>query len=310
MAVAAAAAGLLRCQGGGGGRRHDAPAPADATPAAVTGDGDGGDGAAADPGDSDPSLPTESGEPPDSVDPDQAVADLGAIPAWRAVVDRDQYLARRGDVGVVFGRVGGPVPPPPLPRGADGDAGVPPPTGLTWLVDETEGNGALAIKVRLDDPAPAPGTRLAVRGAWELDEARHWFWRAAATTVLPDDPDARPAKDPPAAPGLVVVKLAPPGKTVAPPQAKDGDLLEFTVVRTPARVGDGWGVSDRRWGTLMGYLVLPGERGSYGGHDLRGADEGWALRKGGTYWVRLGRVRRKGDDPPVFSAAGPPAAFP
>jgi len=36
----------------------------------------------------------------DPPDPGKQIAELGAIPAWQAVVDRTLYLARRGQKGV------------------------------------------------------------------------------------------------------------------------------------------------------------------------------------------------------------------
>src|SRR5829696_3680908 len=61
---------------------------------------------------------------PEPVDPGKLIADLGAISAWQAVIDRAQYLARRGQHGVVYGTLGGPImvpgPTPELPA----DAGV------------------------------------------------------------------------------------------------------------------------------------------------------------------------------------------
>src|SRR5436305_783212 len=34
------------------------------------------------------------------------IDDLGAIPAWQAVVDRAQFLARRGQHGILYGVIG------------------------------------------------------------------------------------------------------------------------------------------------------------------------------------------------------------
>src|SRR5665647_692320 len=45
-------------------------------------------------------------EEPDVPDPGKVIADLDAIPAWQAVIDRSQLLARRNQHGVVYGRVG------------------------------------------------------------------------------------------------------------------------------------------------------------------------------------------------------------
>jgi hypothetical protein len=48
-------------------------------------------------------------EEPEPPDPGKQIADLGAVPAWQAVVDRSQYLERRGQHGVVYGTLGAPV---------------------------------------------------------------------------------------------------------------------------------------------------------------------------------------------------------
>src|SRR5687768_13481864 len=55
-----------------------------------------------------PTIPFDD-EPeaaPLPTDPERAILQLGAVPAWEAVVQRDQYLARRGQHGVVYGRMG------------------------------------------------------------------------------------------------------------------------------------------------------------------------------------------------------------
>jgi hypothetical protein len=235
--------------------------------------------------------PVDLAEPPPEVGVDQ----LGAIPAWRAVVDRAQLLARRGDGGVVYGQIGGAVAATPL----------------TWLIDETEGDGALAIRVDFGPSVPPEGSRVAVRGAWKVDDARRWYWAAAAVTPLPrhDAPAAAPAHPP----GHVIADAPAPGgwaKVRDPSRARDGDLCAFTVVEVPVRDGDGWGASDRKWGTLMAYVQLPGEHVSYGGHDLRTADERWSLKKGWTYWVRVAKVRRRDGQIPVIEAASPPVRWP
>ena len=78
----------------------------------------------------------------------------GSVAAWQAVIDRDRYLARRGQGAVIVGRMGGDAIAP-------GARGV-----IRWLIDETEGNGALAVRVALAGTPPAEGDRVAVRGAW------------------------------------------------------------------------------------------------------------------------------------------------
>ena len=40
-------------------------------------------------------------------------------------------------------------------------------------------------------------------------------------------------------------------------------------------------------------MNLPGERASYGGQDMRPPDERWQLRRGQTYWVRIGKLRKR-----------------
>ena len=289
MRAAWLVAALAACQS----RTEPAPAPVvpDAAVAAIVEPAGPADAAEAEPAETGPSAAPD----PDDEEMLAAPGDLGAIPAWRAVIDRDRYLARRGDRGVVAGRVGGPVPE----------------SDLVWLIDETEGNGALGIRIRFAK-APEPGARVAVRGAWTLDEARRWYWQADAVTPLPAIDEPAP-KDPPAPPGHVIAAADPPGgwgKVKAPDKASPGDLMMFTVVSTPRREGDGWGVSDRRWGTLMATLRLPGEHDSYGGHDLRAADERWGLDKGKTYWVRVGKVRRPPDGVPLLQAVTAPVRIP
>jgi hypothetical protein len=251
-------------------------------------------------------APSESDALPENVAPaspddddagvDPAAEDLGAVPAWRTVVDRDQYLARRGQHGVAEGTVGPAV------------------DDLRWLVDDTEGNGVLGIRVRFGANPPVAGTRVAVGGAWIVDDAKRWVWVADSVSALPALPaPTKPPLDPPAAvPGLTVaVANGPSGVHRAlPDKADTGDIVEMTVVSAPLRSGDGWGVASERYGTLLAYVVLPGEHASYGGHDMRSADERWGLKKGQTYWLRVARVHRHGTDPPVIDAATAPVRFP
>jgi hypothetical protein len=54
-------------------------------------------------------------------------------------------------------------------------------------------------------------------------------------------------------------------------------------------------------------MNLPGERASYGGQDMRAADERWQLKRGQTYWVRIGKLRKRGaDKPPLVNARTAP----
>ncbi len=257
--------------------------------------------------------PVEPDEPPP---PPPGIEELGASPAWRAVVDRAQYLQRRGDRGVVYGRVEGAVPRAPVAGAVPaGDAGVPmsEPSDLVWLVDETQGNGALAMRVQFPAPAPERGDRVAVGGAWAVDQARRWYWVADEVVPLPADQAPKRGKEPSSPVGHHLESHRPEngwaGVKIAK-HAKDGDLLAFTVVKKPAYEGAGWGASDKKWGELMGAVILPGEQPSYGGHDMRTADERWHLKMGWTYWVRIGKVKRRTGQLPVLEAVTPPVVFP
>lgn len=219
--------------------------------------------------------------PPD--DPD-SLGVAGGIPAWQAVIDRDRYLARRGQGAVVVGRLGGEAIAP----GARGS--------IRWLVDETEGNGSLAIRVALPGAVPDPGTRLAVRGAWMVDNQRRWYWQADAVTALgtpapPGPPDA------PAPPGHQVIGAPVPSGYRVVSRARDNGAIVFGVIRAPQAEGEGWLIGDNSFGAPIARLTLPGERASYGGHDLRHDDERWQLKRGVLYWVRIDRVRRRPNDP-------------
>lgn len=243
---------------------------------------------------------------PEPPDPDKAIADLGAISAWQAVVDRANYLERRNQHGVVYGTLGEPVmvlgPPPELPP----DAGVAvklPDAGMiaseyTWLVDDTEGNGALAIRVQLGSYAAKAkaGDRVALGGAWVLDENRRFFWKVDALSPLPPAPKSD-LTDPPSPPGhdIAVVDRVPTGsRTIS--VARDNDLVYFTVNgRPPAIDGEGWPVSDELGDPVFALLNLPGERASFGGQDFRTPDERWQLRRGWLYAVRIGKIRRSSD---------------
>jgi hypothetical protein len=232
-------------------------------------------------------------EPPD---PGKQIDELGAVPAWQAVVDRAQYLARRGQHGVVFGTLGEVV------SAAVPDAGIQP-TPYTWLVDDTEGNGALAIKVELGERASTvkAGDRVALGGAWVLAEDRTYFWKVDELEKLPA---AAPTdlKDPPAPPGHAIheAPLPPGSRTVS--VARDNDIIYFMVVgRPPAIDGEGWPVADALGTPIAALLNLPGERPSFGAQDFRTPDERWKLKRATVYWVRIGKVRRpNGPDKPAY----------
>jgi hypothetical protein len=112
-------------------------------------------------------------------------------------------------------------------------------------------------------------------------------------------PPAAPSdlKDPPAATPTHAIangELPSGARTIG--VAKDGDAVYFTVVgAAPSVVGDGWPIADELGNPTFALLNLPGERASYGGLDMRTADERWQLKRGQTYSVRIGKIRKRAD---------------
>jgi hypothetical protein len=251
-------------------------------------------------------------EEPEAIDVGKAIAELGAVPAWQVVVDRAQYLARRGQHGVAFGVIGAPImipgPAPDAPR--DGglprlDAGLVP-SPYVWLVDDTDGNGALAIRVALGVKQASQGERVALGGAWALDDEHRWFWKVDAVSPLPPAPQSD-LKDPPAAPGHAIASGDLPAGARTISVAKDGDAVYFQLVgAAPAVDGDGWPVADELGNPVYALLNLPGERPSYGAQDLRSPDEHWQLKRGQTYWVRIGHLHKHADKPITINARTAP----
>ena len=292
---------------------------------------------------------TKSDEP-ELPDPGRTIAELNAMPVWQAVVDRAQLLGRRGQRGVVYGRVGpvlvvpAPVSPAPVssapgsaapvppidagvrspdafggapPGSADAGAGsavagpapLPPapaqPT-YTWLVDDTEGNGALGIRIALGDKAKQ-GDRIAAGGAWQLDAERRWFWKPETVQLLPPAPASDLKEPPPAEPSHAIAGgSAPPGARPIS-LARDDDAVYFQIVGPlPGSDGDGWQVADQLGSPAVALMILPGERPSYGGQDLRAPDERWQLKRGQTYWVRIGKLHKHTDRPTTVNARTAP----
>jgi len=253
---------------------------------------------------------------PEPADPGKLIAELGAVPAWQAVVDRARYLARRGLRGVVYGRIGPAVGAPPVAptppdagvaRPADAgvaDAGAPdaavPTTPYVWLVDDTDGNGTLGIRVLLGKHAAAPGDRVAIGGAWFLDDDRRWYWKADALQPLPPAAPSDVKDPPPAVPSHAIADGTLPAGARTITVARDHDAVYFQIVGPPpVRDGEGWLVANELGDTPFAYLILPGERPSYGGQDMRAADERWQLKRAQTYWVRIGKIRKYGPDKPA-----------
>ncbi len=321
----------LGCQGNGGGATAGSGSAAGSATSPVAGSATGsGSGSAievttANTGTSSSAVGAgEDGE----VASDADIAALGAIPAWQAVVDRANYLRRRGQRGVVAGVIGGPVvagvptgdPPdggsgsaaPAAPGSAGFGSGAPRPSGpaLTWLVDDTEGGGSLAIRVAFTDKIPAVGTRVAVGGAWTVTDERVWYWQADALSRLPASTTPAPATATPRAPGHVVGTGDPPAGAKPVTKAKDNGIITFQIVGPPDGEGDGWRIANELGDKPAAVLYLPGERISYGGLDLRAADERWTLKRGTTYWVPIGRVKKRtGDLPPLMYAQAPPTKW-
>jgi hypothetical protein len=226
-----------------------------------------------------PPPPLATGE---AATPVLAVPDAGAeverrpIAAWQGVVDRDLYLARRGQQGVLGGIAASAV--------AD---------DRFWLVDETEGEGSLGVPVQAPGKLPRAGDRVRVRGAWVVDSTRRWIWQAEE--VSPGTPGKVPPTDP--APGHQIREIAAPAEAVAVSGAVDGAVVTFQVAAAPVQPGAPWKIADGAGSPAVAWLHLPGERASYGGRDFRLPGERWQLTRGVTYWVKLGKVRRPAGDP-------------
>jgi hypothetical protein len=247
-------------------------------------------------------------EEPEVPDPGKVIAELGAIPAWQAVVDRSQLLARRNQRGVVYGRVGPAIMMPGPAALTDAGPPAPVPSPYVWLVDDTDGNGTLGIRIK---PGPGAtlkeGDRVAIAGAWVLDEDRRWYWAVDSVTPLPP---AEPSdlKDPPApVPSHAVNNgdLPPGARTIS--VARDHDAVYFQIVGPPPiNEGDGWLVANELGDPPVALMNLPGERATYGGQDMRAPDERWQLKRGQTYWVRIGKLRKRTDKPALVNARTAP----
>ena len=152
----------------------------------------------------------------------------------------------------------------------------------------------LGIRVKLEGKAKE-GDRIAIGGAWELDEQKRWYWRVDAVDPVPPPPPSD-LKDPPAAfPSHTIVNGDLPAGARTISVARDNDAVYFQIVGPPPIVeGDGWLVANELGDTPFALLALPGERPSYGGQDMRAPDERWQLKRGQTYWVRIGKIRKRG----------------
>ncbi|MBA3500216.1 MAG: hypothetical protein M4D80_25035 [Myxococcota bacterium] len=291
---------LVACQGSGGTDKPPPKPPADAAPVEDALDLVFEDA---------PRVEPEP-EPPD---PGKLIAELGAMPAWQAVIDRAQLLARRGQRGVVYGKIGPAImqlgePPERVGSAKPIDAGLEA-SPYVWLVDDTEGNGALGIRVLLAKEPAKEGDRVALGGAWFLDDKKRWYWKVDSVTTLPAAPPGD-IKDPPAPfPSHEIQTGNYPAGVRTITLAKDNDAVYFQIVGPPpVRDGDGWLVANELGDTPFARLTLPGERAAYGGQDMRAANERWVLKRVQTYWVRIGKIRKhaKPDEPVSINARTAP----
>jgi len=242
-----------------------------------------------------------------------AARDAGAAPATGAEPNAAGALVvgAARDAGAAPATGAAPNAAAALVVGAARDAGAAPDAGAvaspyTWLIDDTEGNGALAIRIALGGKA-REGDRIAAGGAWQLDAERRWFWKPDAIQPLPAAPPSD-AKDPPRLPGHTIATGELPSGARTIGAARDGDAVYFQIVGpAPASDGDGWQIADQLGSPTVAVMNLPGERASYGGQDMRAADERWQLKRGQTYWVRIGKLRKRGaDKPPLVNARTAP----
>lgn len=206
-------------------------------------------------------------------DEKRALRELGAVPAWTAVIRRGEYLGRRNRRGVVHGRVGKPM------------------DGHDWLIDETEGAGALGIRLVHDRAIELePGQRLAIWGSWHVDEERRWYWKAERMTGLAPAA-SRDAPEIESEPGHEIKTIdSPPQGSQPVSKCTSGPAdIVFEVTRIPEDPADGWEISDRSDWKPVARLYLPGEDAAYGAQDYRTPGEHWRLERNVRYVVRVKR---------------------
>jgi hypothetical protein len=201
------------------------------------------------------------------------------------------------------------IPGPPTASTPALDAGIAG-SPYVWLIDDTEGNGALGIRIALGDRAKQ-GDRIAAGGAWQVDADRRWYWKPDSVQLLPPGPSGDLKEPPPAAPSHAIATGELPAGARAISAARDNDVAYFQIVGpAPASDGDGWQVADRPGSAPVIVMNLPGERASYGGIDMRAPDERWQLKRGQTYWVRIGKLHKRGDKPTTVNARTAPIRLP
>lgn len=271
-----------------------APQPGDAAIAAARSPAPAATPSAAEPDQEEAPPPVvEPFEWPDSVSSEAtALTAADIVSAWDAVIERSRYLARRGDRGAIFGRMGEVIADSQLP--------------MRWLSDETKGEGALRVRVAHDPRLVVqPGLRVVVWGAWEVDAAGRWYWRAERIASLEArDPDEEAAIQ--ALMEIPSVESAPEEALPVSELTADGTIV-FVVRRTPQQPSDGWEIFDPGGRVAVARLLLPGDDPSYGAQDYRSADERWQLQRGARYTVAVRWPRRIIEDQlPELSALAVP----
>lgn len=234
----------------------------------------------------------------ESIPEDVAEADyldqVGGRPIWALAIDRRVAVLRRGQRAAAWGRV------------------VVSSQGDTYLIDETEGDGALG---GLLDPGHAPvatGDRVVAFGAWraEPEPPHRWVWIADQVLRLPEVPAPEPTAYTAAVPGHAIETLPelPDGALVIESLPHEGGGAFFQVIRAPGRAGEGWLIAGRSHWPAAALLVLPGEREPYGAQDLLSERERWHLEPKISYALRVApwKPPRKPGELPVLRALSPP----
>jgi len=235
------------------------------------------------PGDDKPSLPTI--RPFDSGgDEAAALREVGAFAAWDAVLWRDRALMRRGQTGVVYGRLGQ----------HDTD----------WILhDEIRPDYCLGVRFR--PPAAAalsPGDRVVAWGAWVFDADHQWQWAAGRLEKLESVDSPAPHRPPLAIPAAPLA----PDDASAPSARNGAGAIAFHVVARPTDFGLGWSIADMPGSERAARLLLPGEHRIYGGQMPPTDDEWWSLQIGPKYVVEVAKFRRRDGKIPVMRAVSVP----
>lgn len=214
----------------------------------------------------------------------QALTKIGSLPVWSAVLERDRFLSRRGQSGVMHGLL------------------VDTPWGLC-LVDETEGQGSLWSQVLVPTHIETP-KRVLLWGSWHRQhETGSWVWQATRAQGLESN-----KQDPLELVPRVAQDLErPAGAVLASSVPRRGGVISFVVVERGSRIGDGWLIADEVDGPAVARLLLPGERHPYGGQSVIAEAERWNLRPAESYWITIKRFRPGSSASlPVYRAKGLP----